>query len=573
MAVPPGDTDAVRRTTLDRAATLAARAGLAGLQGTGKPANGALDAGTGTGMPSSGGGKVLAQANGGGAGSIPAPVADYRHFKFVESICPVCRDFIQAEVLVGFPLELGDVIMRKTCASHGDFEVMVYSSADVFVRAHRFNRPGDQPAQYLEPREDGLPTFGLWDHEEQLQHTCVGIIELTDLCNLDCPVCFADVTPTFMLPKAHVKGMIDAYVRMEGEPEVLQFSGGEPTLHPDLPELVRYALDQGVQYVTINTNGIRLAREPEFAAQFVGLERRLFVYLQYDGDDDGVTHTLRHAKLADVKQQAIDRCEELGINIVLVGTMVKGVNDDQVGDIFRLALSRTHIRAVSYQPATYVGRFDVAPDPRDRLTLSDIQQLLADQVPEIFEPRHFYPVPCPHPLCSSSTYVLEFPDAPGEYHVVSDLIDLEDYLDYSRNRTVVADGAIDEVMGAVTDLFRMQSVPGMDAVDEAIETALQSPEAEVDLQAICLACGIALPSRDELFDSVTLVHIHGFMDEYTWDLDRHKKCCVHEILPDGRVIPFCMYNSMFRHELQPTWKRFDDGETQPDAAYRGQKQA
>ena len=504
----------------------------------------------------------------------PAPEVverQYVHFKFVESIRPVCCDMIQAEVLVGMPLAASHVIMRKTCETHGPFEVMVYSNADVFVRAHRFNRPGETPKAYLEPREDGLPTFGMWDHEEQLQHTCVGIIELTDICNLECPVCFADVSPTFMFPKALVKEMIDEYVRIEGEPEVLQFSGGEPTLYPDLDELVAYALDAGVKYVTINTNGIRLAREPDYAARFAGFERRLFIHLQYDGEGDDVTHELRHANLSDIKRDAIAQCRELGINMVLVGTMVKGVNDHLGGDIFRLALSETHIRAVSHQPATFVGRFDVAPDPRDRLTLSDVQALLAEQVPEIFRDDHFYPVPCPHPLCSSSTYVLEFNDAPGEYHVVSDLIDLDDFLDYSRNRTVVADEAIDEVMGAVTDLFTMQALPMMDQVDEGLAAALSSPLADQDLEAICLACGITLPSKDELFDSVTLVHIHGFMDEFTWDMDRHRKCCVHEILPDGRVIPFCMYNSMYRAELQPTWKRFDDGSTEPEAAYRGHK--
>lgn len=273
-----------------------------------------------------------------------------------QSVCPQCLKVINCQIV----FRENKVYMRKYCEEHGLFEVLIYSDADDYRNAARYNKPGKKPLHYQGSVVKGCPEdCGLC--EAHLQHTCVGVIEITDRCNLKCPVCFADAKGSFTLPFERIKKMIDLYVKCEGEPEVLQISGGEPTLHPDIFRILEYVSQKGIKFPMLNTNGLKLANR-EFAEKIshtienddlpVG---KPLIYLQFDGLSDDTYRTLRGRLLLDLKMQALENCRELGMTVALVPTIVKGVNEHEIGPIIDLALSDSNIKTVDFQPVTLVG--------------------------------------------------------------------------------------------------------------------------------------------------------------------------------------------------------------------------
>jgi hypothetical protein len=189
--------------------------------------------------------------------------------EYTKSICPVCKAVVDGEVNV----RDGRVYLRKRCPTHGSFEALVYSDAEMYLDIQRFNKPGTLPLQTQTEVHDGCPLdCGLCpDHK---QHACLGLIEVNTACNLDCPLCFADSghqPDGFSLTRQQVEAGLDAFVAAEGEPEVVMFSGGEPSIHPQILDFLALARDKGVRNVVLNTNGIRLAHDPGFAGRLAPL--------------------------------------------------------------------------------------------------------------------------------------------------------------------------------------------------------------------------------------------------------------------------------------------------------------
>ncbi len=185
--------------------------------------------------------------------------ADYVFYELTRSICPECRRAVDAQVI----LRAGKVYMRKRCPDHGEFESLVYGDAEAYVRNARFNKPGSIPLEFATEVVEGCPhDCGLCpDHQ---QHACVGIIEVNSACNMDCPLCFANAGPGFNLTLEEVESILDHFVAAEGRPDVVQFSGGEPTIHPEIIPMIEAAQARGIPHVMINTNGRRIANDDEF---------------------------------------------------------------------------------------------------------------------------------------------------------------------------------------------------------------------------------------------------------------------------------------------------------------------
>ena len=236
-------------------------------------------------------------------------------------------------------------------------------------------KPGDKPLAFQNRTEFGCPyDCGLCpDHE---QHSCLALIEINEHCNLTCPVCFADSSPARSkhLPLATIERMLDALVASEGEPDLVQISGGEPTLHPEFFEILDAARARPIRHVMINTNGLRIAREPDFVARLAEHKRGLEVYLQFDSLERDALMNLRGADLRRVRQEALENLERHGISTTLVVTVKRGVNDDEIGEIVRHAL-RMALRARRHVPAG-AGRRPQREfrQARDRIVLSDIRR-------------------------------------------------------------------------------------------------------------------------------------------------------------------------------------------------------
>src|SRR5207237_10413892 len=271
---------------------------------------------------------------------------------------------------------------------------------------------------------------------EPQQHTCLALIEVNSACNLDCPLCFANsgthlAKTGFQLTYEQVESMLNGLVAAEGSPEVVQFSGGEPTLHPRLLDFVELAQTKGISYVMINTNGIRIARDDRFLE---GLARlRPHVYLQFDGFDAQTNTTLRgRPDLIDEKLRALDRLASVDVRVVLVAAIERGVNEHEVGRIVEFGLRHPAVFGVNFQPAFRAQRH-LDADPLSRMTIPDVLRALETQSAGLLKLDDFVPVPCCMPTCNFVTYAFVDGDSVTP---ITRLIDVETHLDYLKNRTL-----------------------------------------------------------------------------------------------------------------------------------------
>jgi 7,8-dihydro-6-hydroxymethylpterin dimethyltransferase len=445
-----------------------------------------------------------------------------------QSICPRCRRSLDAELYV----RDGKVILSRTCPEHGKFEAVVYGDAERYLEIQRFNKPGESPLERQTEVERGCPhDCGICP--EHAQHTCLGIIEVNTACNLDCPICFADSGSGgqehgYSLTLEQVESMLDAFIRAEGEPESIQFSGGEPSIHPRILEMLAAAKARGIPLVMLNTNGIRLARDPRFAPALA--ELGVHVYLQFDGFDERTQIAIRGKQLTEEKLRALGRCADAGVSVSLAAAIERDLNEHEVGAILRFGVEHPAVTGVFFQPVTHSGRFRADADPLDKLTNSDVIEAICEQLPEWFRDDDFVPVPCCSPTCRSATFALY--DG-SDLVPLPRLVDVEQYLDYVTNRAVPDL----DVRKALEGLWSAKAAGGSAPVAERLE---------------CVACATAIPAElREVAASGFMVVIQDFQDPYTLDVEKLRKCCVSQISPDGRMIPFCAYNSVgYREQVR-----------------------
>jgi len=464
--------------------------------------------------------------------------------EYTKSICPVCKVVVDGQVNI----RDNKVYLRKRCKEHGWFEAVVYGDAQMYLDNARFNKPGTIPLAFQTEVKDGCPAdCGLCP--EHKQHACLGIIEVNTGCNLDCPICFADSghqPDGYSITVEQCAAMLDAFVAAEGEPEVVMFSGGEPTIHKHLLDFVDLAQARPIKAVNVNTNGIRLASDRQFAAALGERNqdgRIVNIYLQFDGFEERTHNEIRGRDLRAIKQKALDNCADAGLTVTLVAAVERGLNDHELGAIIEFGLSHPAVRSVSFQPVTHSGRH-VEFDPLTRLTNSDIIHGIAAQRPQWFQASDFFPVPCCFPTCRSITYLLtEGRPAQSDFGLVPipRLLNVEDYLDYVSNR-VVPDLAVRE---ALEKLWSASAFMGTDTTSSRLEQAA----AALDCAD---ACGVNLPEAiANLTDRAFMIVIQDFQDPYTLNVRQLMKCCVEEITPDGRLIPFCAYNTVgYREQVR-----------------------
>ncbi|MCC6491731.1 MAG: radical SAM protein [Pirellulales bacterium] len=299
---------------------------------------------------------------------------DYTFLGATQSLCPACLRLVPAKIIE----RGGRIYFRKRCPEHGPREDFVCSDANWWDRTD-YSLPGKTPRRFGVEPVLGCPyDCGLCTEHEQ--HTCIGLLEINSACNLECPMCFASSGPGGRhLSFEECRRAIDRLVEVEGQPEILQISGGEPTIHPQLLDVWRHACDQPIDIVMINTNGVRLANDRALVEQLAERRRRTEIYLQFDGFADDGCRTLRGEPLVETKLRAIERLGEAGLRTTLVCTVQPGVNVHELGRIVQFGVERPWITGVSFQPAAYVGRH-VLPDALERrVTFPDVIRGICEQ--------------------------------------------------------------------------------------------------------------------------------------------------------------------------------------------------
>ena len=517
--------------------------------------------------------------NGRVTGLAPRP---YAIEEYTRTVCPACaaegplRSDAPGTFVDGMLVSHGGrVWMRRWCARHGETESLYEEDAEVWRARHGWSTPtlavipdrADNFAGFPDGYRQGLPA-------SHAQHTCVLLLNVTERCNFACPTCFADALPPpgeapslarereSGIPALHPqplplaserKGLgeptieemlrtVDATLAREGgKLGVLMLSGGEPTVRKDLTEFLLRAFERPITRVLLNTNGRRIAKDDAFLRFLQEHRDRVEVYLQFDGFRDSTHLALRGEALAEEKRRALERLQAAGVWTTLVQTVVKGVNDDEVGAVLELGLATPRCAGLAVQPMFGSGR--VGPyDPLDRATPTGVLRRLGAQTDGRVTHDDFVPLPCSHRDCCDIGYFLRTPK--GEWRSLASLLgrdELKRWIHLVSN-TISFEGASDAVRelvrgGVLQRVFsESQKVPALELARDILTMCDCVP----GLREL-LTPGGTKESLDRMAERTFRVTVKQFMDAHTFHEHRIRQCCVHvgTFEEDPRRHSFC----------------------------------
>lgn len=416
--------------------------------------------------------------------------------------------------------------MLKRCPEHGSSKVLIADDITYYKNIRNYNKPSEMPYKFNTKTDYGCPyDCGLCpDHE---QHSCLTIVEITDRCNLSCPTCYAGSSPTYGRHRTldEVKAMLDAVVKNEKEPDVVQISGGEPTLHPEFFEILDYAKTLPIRHLMVNTNGIKIAKDFDFVKKLKTYTPDFELYLQFDSFKEDVLESMRGASLTKIREKALEHLNAVNLSTTLVVTLQKGQNDDEIGEIINYALQQKCLRGVTFQPTQIAGRLENFNLATDRMTLTEVRRKILEQTP-IFNEDDLIPVPC-NPDALVMGYALKLEE---EVFPLTRYINPEDLLNNSKNTIVYEQ---DEVLhGKMIELF---------STGNSVECA------EENLKSI-MCCLPKIDAPELGYNNLFRVIIMQFIDAYNFDVRAIKKSCVHIVDKDLKIIPFETMNLLYRDD-------------------------
>lgn len=441
-----------------------------------------------------------------------------------QSICPVCTVPTEACYIE----ENGRAYFVQHCSRHGEFKTLASESAEdlrKWIANPVMNIPPKTAITKGDPEDRSCPLH-CGTCENHLQTTCCVLIDITQRCNQHCPYCFAmsgeDTDPC----EPTLEEISEKYDRLlelgeEGREFNIQLSGGEPAVRDDLPEIIRMARDKGFRYVQINTNGRRLAEEEGYA-ELLREAGAAVIFLQFDGTDDDIYMKLRGEALFEKKVQAIRNCEKAGLAVTLVPTVVRGVNDGNIGSIMDFVIENVNVvKGVHFQPAGFFGRYPKGDETEGRITMFGLLRELERQRPQ-FRFENSMPVSTGHTLCCFySTYIKE------------------------------PDGSVS------CTLTQKQKGEGVSCCEMTQADALEIIKKDRDY--VLNKWDVSVPeyrSSDEVGDFDRFLNYYrkntftvtgmAFQDSGNLDAQRLKRCRVMQLTDDGRLVPFCAYNNIYR---------------------------
>ncbi|MFO1464257.1 MAG: radical SAM protein [bacterium] len=450
---------------------------------------------------------------------------DYIFYDFTLSLCNHCLRRVEAKVI----FQDSRVYMTKRCPEHGAQRDLISTDIEYYKKCREFLKPGDLPLRFNTPSLYGCPyDCGLCpDHE---QHSCLSLLEVTDRCNLSCPTCYSASGPQAGRHRSleEIARMLDAIVANEGRPDIVQISGGEPTLHPQFFEILELAKSRPIRHLMVNTNGLRIAQDLDFAKRLGEYRPNFEIYLQFDSFKREALLRLRGADLREIRAQALAHLNEVGLSTTLVVTLQKGLNSDEIGKIIDFGLEQPCVRGVTFQPTQVAGRVEGFDPDRERMTLSEVRQGILEQS-SLFTPEDLIPVPCnPDSLCMA--YALK---VNGAVHPLTRYINPDDLLKGGANTIVYEQNG--ELKEKILRLF----------------STSQSPESACEELGSLLCCLPKVSTPAGLgYENVFRVIIMQFLDAHNFDVRSVKRSCVHIVDQQGRLIPFDTMNLFYREGLQ-----------------------
>lgn len=476
--------------------------------------------------------------------------------KKVSSLCPICLRVVSARVFS----QDGRVYMEKRCEEHGDFRELYWSDLLLYEKFNNYWCDGHGLNNSTESRQ-GCP-FDCGLCQNHLTGTLLGNIDLTNRCNLACPVCFADAGGRVYEPSLDQIRIMMQNLRAEKPVPcpAIQFSGGEPTMRNDLPQIVTMAMQMGFAQIQMATNGLRLAASLELCQSLMknGLNT---VYLQFDGVTPEPYQAVRGRDLLAIKIKALDNFAKAGLtSTVLVPTLAKGINDHQIGDIVRFASQKLDVvRGVNFQPVSFAGRIDPQERAEKRITIPDVLAFLEDQMDGEITREDFYPVPFVvpvsqliasqsqepqpifnvHPCCGAATYVYKFN---GHLIPITRFIDVKGLMEKIKKE-------VENFNGSGLGRLKMNGMI-LKELPKFVDEARIPGDLNITRMLLSVFRNGTRESLIEFHSKTLFVGAMHFQDLYNLDLERLQRCGIHYATPDGRIIPFCSYNNLHRKSVE-----------------------
>ncbi len=450
----------------------------------------------------------------------------YIYYDFTLSLCSQCLRRVDAKVI----FENDQVWMLKRCPAHGPEKVLIADDVDYYRTTRNYAKRSEMPRRFNARTHYGCPyDCGLCpDHE---QHSCLTIVEVTDRCNLACPTCYAESSPHHGRHRTleEIEAMLDLVVANEGEPDVVQISGGEPTIHPQFFDILDIAKRKPIRHLMVNTNGIRIAKDPGFAERLASYAPDFEVYLQFDSFQPAVLEHLRGENLLETKLKALENLNRVNLSTTLVMTLQKGLNDQEIGPVLDFALQQKCVRGVTFQPTQVAGRTEGFDPASDRITLTQVRKEILRQAP-VFQPEDIIPVPC-NPDALAMAYALKLDD---QVFPLTRFINPQDILDNSRNTIVYEQD--ERLHQHMVQLF---------STGNSVECATN----ELNQSLMCCLPQVIAPNLS--YENLFRIIIMRFIDAYDFDVRAIKKSCVHIVSPDDqKIIPFETMNLFYRDPLK-----------------------
>lgn len=460
---------------------------------------------------------------------VPAPA---RLLKTTISLCAECLAHVPAAVFA----ESGKVVLSKLCPSHGlqlavlenDERYYFLSNKDRWGRRYAPDRVMDIPVfdsgkSCCGPGESCEPaSTDEWMHDfsdQRSNKSCTVLVEVTDACNLACRVCYADSRGDRLLPLEMFKRHIRELTTLKGRVDSVQITGGEASLHPQFWEIVAFLhADPNIIKIYLPTNGIEFVR-PGVAEQLLPFRDKILVLLQFDGGEAETNRALRQANPERVRERLLGILDTLDIPMQLTMTLARGVSEREVAWVIRQGIRHRNVRLIAMQPVTYSGRYELAPDPIDRMTLSDVVKGVVAGLGGRAREADFLPIPCSHPNCG---WVTLFARRFGAFVNIARQVDLNAVMNQVAYKTVLGEKEMQDIVGTAKTGF---------------------------LQRLAARVGRRLIRPRDVFG----IAIKPFMDRFSYDQDRISACCHHMLDTQGELVSFCEYNARTRQS--DSWER------------------
>lgn len=450
------------------------------------------------------------------------------------SLCAVCKQGVPAEIAE----EGGRIVMRKHCRDHGSSRVLLSSDASWYHDTLSYPAALKAPAVVKKQVDGGCP-FDCGACPSHEQSVYLPVIPITSACNLDCPICYTinKNDGAYHISLADFSRILEVMRRNDPERRIINLTGGEPTLHPQLREIIGLCHDAGIHRITLSTHGLTFLNDEALLRDLAALRTRMV--LSFDSFSDGVNEKMIGGKrLTAKKMRVLDQFEKYDIDTTLIPVIALGVNDHELGDLIQFMLARRSIRSLEIHTMTFTGQSGADFNLNSRITTYDVLRRIEDGTSGRVRVSDFTPSPCAHPLCYQTCYLME---------TETGFVPFTRFMSKAQVRELLTDNLymepgekMENVLRSVIDELWTRELP--DDVSEGVLRAMKKT-----LSDLFPPQGLAYHEQQRVSErSAKTIYVHSHMDEHNFDTDRIRQCCVGVPEPDGGNTPTCSYNILYR---------------------------